>query len=175
MAPRFAGCAALAAAFVLGVLAAPNTARAADAGQHAKQTSQVHEPRATSGTKIENVDAITKAGDKLALVGDPVSMVSVKVDRIAGDRSFWISNGDGTRAFVVVEAPSLDKAAGTGRGIKEGDVVAIEGVVQKLPGAKGKVKVTDWGDVHDQDAKALQSRDVYVYAKTVQVLAHPSE
>ncbi len=176
MASRAAGfAAATLAVFALG---APGPAHAGHAPAHAhtarQQTGQLHEP-AAERTKIEDVDGIANAADKLALVGDQVSMMSVKVDRIAGDRAFWITNDGRMRAFVVVDAPSLKKAAGTVRGIRQGDIVAIEGVVQKLPGAKGTVKVTDWGNIHGRDAKALQGREVYVYAKTLQVLAHPSE
>lgn len=119
---------------------------------------------------IDSVSDITNSCDKFALVGRPAAFARVRVQRVAGTRSFWAGDSRAERVFVVVDALDLERATGLDRGLADGDVVSIEGTVERVPGTLGQVNVISWGRLDDSDAKALSDRDVYVYAKRVRVL-----
>lgn len=123
------------------------------------------------GSAIDAVSEITGSADKASLVGRPATFTRITVERVAGARSFWAGDSRNQRVFVVVDAVDLAHAVQPALGLKEGDVVAIDGAIARVPGSLGQVKVTSWGRLDDKDATALSERDVYVYAKHVQVLA----
>jgi len=123
-------------------------------------------PSGARAAGISGVADIVGAGNKFALVGESAAFTRAKVQHVAGARSFWIGDDKAHRVFVVVDAVSLDKAV-TGGPLRDGDVVDVTGIVKRVPGSKGQVKVTDWGRLGDQDAQALSDRDVYVYANHV--------
>jgi len=123
-------------------------------------------PSGAGATAISDVADIVGAGNKFALVGKSAAFTRAKVQHVAGARSFWIGHDKAHRIFVVVDAVSLDGVV-TGGPLRDGDVVDVTGIVKRVPGSKGQVKVTDWGRLDDQDAQALSDRDVYVYADHV--------
>jgi hypothetical protein len=101
------------------------------------------------------------------LVGRDVVLQDVRVVRVAGPRSFWIQGSNGRRVFVVVDATTLEAAAGCAFG--SGDEVSIDGALKAVPGRHGQV-IEDWGRLDEDDAKALETQAVYVFAKHVRVM-----
>jgi hypothetical protein len=122
-------------------------------------------------TKIDELSDIIKSDDKLALTGRPADLSHVRVEHIAGPRSFWVGTSDRRRVFVVVDAFDLNEAVRSERGLKKGDIVTIDGFMERVPGTLGMVRVTSWGRLDREDAKALSRRGLYVYAKRVKLLA----
>jgi hypothetical protein len=119
---------------------------------------------------VTDVSDILSSHDKFDLVGVPAAFAHARVQHIAGARSFWIGDTRSHRVFVVVDALSLKGATGSDRDMADGDTVAVDGTIERVPGTLGEVRVTNWGRLDDADAWALSERDVYVYAKRVRLL-----
>jgi hypothetical protein len=150
-----------------------------DTGSGRPAASSVQAATGTSGSEgggtIVDVKDVTGANDRQDLVGRDVRIMSARVQSLAGDRAFWIGPDQNHRVFVAVDATSVDSAIGTDRGLHAGDLVAITGTLKQAPKSGGDVKMTDWGHIDDADANALASRQVYIWAKSLQWLSHPGQ
>jgi hypothetical protein len=124
--------------------------------------------RDTSKTApIERVSDIAISANKLQLVGRPVLMRDVTVERIAGDREFWVGSSRSNRVMVVVDAVSLNQAVKARHGLEKGETIDLTGTLERVPGTLGAVTVTNWGHLDQRDATALKRAEVYVYATRV--------
>ena len=124
--------------------------------------------RVGGGDAIAAISSIVSSSDKAALVGRPVGLSNVTVQRVASDRSFWVGDTE-PQLFVVVDAGTLKQATPGAGTVREGQKVTIDGQIKQLPGTRGTVEVTDWGAISDVDAGMLKNREVYVYANRVKV------
>ena len=118
---------------------------------------------------IERVSDIAISTNKLELVGRPVLMRDVTVERVAGDREFWVGSSRTDRVLVVVDAVSLNQAVKAKHGLETGETVNLTGTLERVPGTLGAVAVTNWGHLDQRDAVALKRAKVYVYATRVQL------
>jgi hypothetical protein len=135
-----------------------------------RQTTAVNPGSAPANEPIRSVAEIAALMKAQGSVGRDVVLRDARVIRAAGPRSFWIDGGEGRRVFVVVDAPTLEAAAGCAFGA--GDQVSVEGVLKAVPGRHGQ-KIEDWGRLDEDDAKALEKHAVYIYAKHVAVAGKP--
>jgi len=123
-------------------------------------------PENGADVPIRSVAEIAGATKASTYVGRRVALHDVRVIRTAGPRSFWIDGGEGRRVLVVVDATTLEAAAGCAFGA--GDQVNVEGLLKAVPGRHGQ-KIEDWGRLDEDDAKALEKHAVYIYAKHLTV------
>lgn len=123
----------------------------------------------TGSAPIKRVSDIMDTANRPALVGRPVLMTRVRVEQVASDREFWVGRSPTDRVLVIVDTVSLNKALESRRGLEKGDMVNLEGTLERVPGTRGRVEVTSWGRLDQRDATALKAAQVYVYATRVQL------
>jgi hypothetical protein len=126
---------------------------------------------AASAAPLREVGSIVGGASPIAAVGRRADLSAVKVRRLAGSRSFWVG-GDDQQLFVVVDAATLEKAAG-GRPPQAGDTVNVAGELRKVPGWQPDVTVSERGVIPEQDAEMLKQRLIYLYADRVEVSGQP--
>lgn len=91
-------------------------------------TSGAGTARPTGTTPVEDLSQLTRAVD-MSLVGRDVNLSGVRVARAADKQSFWVTDSaGGDNLLVVPVAPSSVN-------VKEGDTVAIKGVIMQMPRA----------------------------------------
>jgi hypothetical protein len=146
-------------------LVASSLATAGDAGDLRSRKSA----HTAKTAPIERVSDIAISTNKLELVGRPVLMRDVTVERVAGDREVWVGSSRSDRVLVVVDAVSLNQAVKAKHGLKKGETVNLTGTLERVPGTLGAVTVTNWGHLDQRDATALKRAEVYVYATRVQL------
>ena len=131
------------------------------------------QPRtAADEPRLDSLQAIVRSPDPFSLVGRHVAIAHVRVERVAGARSFWAGTSATDRVFVTVDDVSLgQEICAPKRGLKPGDVVALDGVLEPVPGSRGTVTVVSWGRLDRQDASALSKGEVFVFARTVREIS----
>ena len=105
----------------------------------------------------------------LALVGRPVQLSGVRVQDVVGDKTFWIGPSDTQRLFVFLEENQTPGQKVEGSvDVNQGQTVAIDGELRKLPSAEEAQQ--QW-DISPQTFEALKKDQVYLYARSVKVIS----
>ncbi len=116
----------------------------------------------TQGMAITDVSTIYSAADPTSLIGREVAITHAPVVSVAGDRMFWIGQGEGQQVLVVTDEKHPD--------ISAGQTVNVNGKVEKMP---------DWNTIESQWnadpllRSSLESQRVYVKADRLEMPNQP--
>jgi hypothetical protein len=103
-------------------------------------------------------DATTPADN----IGRQVQLSNLQVGRVTGDRTFLVQpQGGGKTMLVYLEDAG---AAAGGPGVSEGDVIGVEGVIDRMPAQEALM--SDWGVDQDEFGQ-IGSAQIYIRANSV--------
>jgi hypothetical protein len=126
-----------------------STASADASGAGPSVTAQTQ--GSASSQSISDISQFTAATDKSTLAGSSVKLSSAKVQKVSGDHLLAIGNDQSSQIWVHTRQPI--------EGIKEGDTVRVQGVVQSTSQAQSSL---------GEDATQIQGQPIFIQARTVE-------
>ncbi len=110
--------------------------------------------------------AILNSPDSAALVGRPAVFQNVRVQRVAGDRAFWIGPSLGQQVLVVLDEAATPSTTIEGQpNINPGQDTTVFGEIRPFPGVAEAQQM--WDVTNDE---LLAQQKVYVHAHRVDSL-----
>lgn len=111
---------------------------------------------------LTDVNAMTTAREPAALAGRRAQLSGVIVQRVLSDRVFVVGNGAGQEVLVVLDE-KLDRGAAEQRVVvKAAQTVALDGVVERSPGAGATAR-----GLNEADSAALRGQPIYLLAQSI--------
>lgn len=134
----------------------------------APTTTVVVTPSPQPREPIADIGVIATAPDPASLAGKQALLTDVTVQRVVGDRTFWVSSGNAQQLFVVLDN-SLDAGSAENQiVVKEGQTVDLTGALRTMPSAQQAEQ--QWGLSADE-AQELNSQPLYLQAQNIQFKA----
>lgn len=129
------------------------------------QTTPNVNPAVAPNEPITDVTVITNPTDTQSILNRSVQLTNVNVQRVVGDRTFWIGQPNGQAVFVVL-APPLDAGSAENKVvIKPGQTVNLTGVLKPLPTVEQAQQ--EWS-LSPTEAQTLKNQALYLQAERVQ-------
>lgn len=122
---------------------------------------------ASNADPITDMLVIVTPVDRTPLVGRRVRFTDVKVQKMVGDRGFFIGPNNNERLFVRLTKPLDTGRAESIVNVNQGQVRTLSGIVRQLPNmdeVRGQ-----WG-LNAQEMAALERDRVYLEADTIELL-----
>ena len=120
-----------------------------------------------AGGALTDMLVVVNEPNKAAFVGRPAQFTNVTVQRVTGDRTFWIGPSEDRQLFVVIDE---EEGGGQAEGqvtVRASQIVTLSGVIQQLPSAAEAQQ--QWG--MDAGASAeLANQQVYLHARQVEIV-----
>ncbi len=88
------------------------------------------EPAAPAAGPITDIATITGAADATALIGRQVTLTGVPVPAMAGDRTFWVGEGD-RRLFVLLPELQPGRPTEDSINVNQGQTVTVSGTLRR--------------------------------------------
>lgn len=147
----------------VGFKSNPNRSQTTPANINANSNTNL----SANADPIKDVLVIVTPIDRTPLIGRRVLFNDVKVQRVVGDRGFFIGPNNNQRLFVRLTKPLDTGRAETIVNVNEGQVRTLGGVIRQLP-SSSEVR-QQWG-LSAQEATALERDRVYLEAETIELL-----
>ncbi|MCP9496306.1 MAG: hypothetical protein MSG64_17830 [Pyrinomonadaceae bacterium MAG19_C2-C3] len=122
---------------------------------------------ASNADPITDMLVIVTPVDRTPLVGRRVRFTDVKVQKMVGDRGFFIGANDNQRFFVRLTKPLDTGRAESIVNVNQGQVRTLGGVIRQLPDI-AEVR-GQWG-LNAQEITALERDRVYLEADTIELV-----
>lgn len=124
---------------------------------------------ANNNQPLTDLSAIISAQNKQSLVGRRVQLDDVKVQKVIGERGFWLGEAD-NRMFARLDQRLNQGSAEWDVVIKDGQTRTLTGELRELPSMD---EIRGWGLVSEADAKTLQDRGYYIHVESLKDTRRP--
>ncbi len=118
---------------------------------------------------LTDVLVIFSTPDRRSLVGRRVQLDNVRVQKLVGERGFWIGDGD-RRVFARLDERLNQGSAEWDVVIREGQTRSLTGEIREMPSAE---QIKNWGLVDAAEMKTLQDRGYYIHVDRLQETRGP--